>query len=802
MVYNEGMHVWQLTQQDPLCLTLSADAQLSKPDYCDDQTWEMSLQGGEPPALSIQTTYGLRARMMRLFPRFTLNGVTVSDPGTFHQLPVLCQFYTNYARLTFSPFTGIDVTIEYWVPDSNRLAGRIKVVNSSVIPRQVSLELAVSLSPINVGQEMHPQAIQNTKCLAGQSGNLFPVFCVDGLVKFLTSPYPACTDLLDLTPGGSQSFTWGLASTADEDSSFSAAQEIIASRWDAEVARIEMQTANQIVEIDTGNPAWNAVLSFSQTMARRLFMGPTQDLPHASFVLSRQPDQGFSRRFDGSDYDHQWDGQPAFEALYLASLVLPGGDGLVQSLIQNYLVSVSENGFIDGKPGLAGQRSHLLVPPLLATITWQMAKSCPDQGFLTEVYPHLLNLVNAWFGKDHDRDQDEFPEWDSPTQSGFEDNPLFDRWHPDGMGVDISCVESPAVGALLAHDMTSLIQIARTIGQTEAVHRLEQRVEILKKAVESTWDSREASYRYRDRDSHLCPTGDLIGSYPAGPQIAINKKFKRPQRVIVVVETPQDPSISRTGVSLRLRGVTASGAVEELMPVRITQWNGARAVLTTQNTFQQLTSLETQGLAPTDQVTLKTPDFSREDITLLLPLWAHIPGKQRARNLVKKSILSPERYWRGHGLAAVPGDGGEKGEPQDSPIYMPWNALVGEGMLQYGYQEEAAQLAQKLLDNAAQSLRRTQAFYRSYGSETASPGGERNVVSGLAPVGFYLQALGVQIISPTHVIINGVNPFTQPVTVSYRGLSIKRDNRNTVVTFPDGQTIRVTGPGSHDVSLS
>ncbi|MBE0698261.1 MAG: hypothetical protein IH586_15185, partial [Anaerolineaceae bacterium] len=64
------MHNWNLAAGDPLTLTLAADARLVTTNYSDDQIWELSLGGGEPAALALQTTYGLRAHWLRLFPRF------------------------------------------------------------------------------------------------------------------------------------------------------------------------------------------------------------------------------------------------------------------------------------------------------------------------------------------------------------------------------------------------------------------------------------------------------------------------------------------------------------------------------------------------------------------------------------------------------------------------------------------------------------------------------------------------------------------------------------------------------------
>ena len=73
------MRDWSLAKGDPLSLILAADSRLSIPDYLNDHSWEL-LPGGEPATLSVRTTYGLRAKSMRIFLRFTENGRAVSDP--------------------------------------------------------------------------------------------------------------------------------------------------------------------------------------------------------------------------------------------------------------------------------------------------------------------------------------------------------------------------------------------------------------------------------------------------------------------------------------------------------------------------------------------------------------------------------------------------------------------------------------------------------------------------------------------------------------------------------------------------
>src|SRR3972149_6187019 len=74
------MRDWSLKADDPFVLTLAADARFCTPDYADDQSWEIQLAGGDPPALSLNTSFGRRARSMRLFPFFSLAGRHVTDP--------------------------------------------------------------------------------------------------------------------------------------------------------------------------------------------------------------------------------------------------------------------------------------------------------------------------------------------------------------------------------------------------------------------------------------------------------------------------------------------------------------------------------------------------------------------------------------------------------------------------------------------------------------------------------------------------------------------------------------------------
>ena len=173
------MRDWSLAPGDPLCLTLAADSRLCIPDYLNDHIWELVIGGGEPPALSLQTTYGLRAKAMRLFLRFSENGKSVSDPAAFALPPTVRRFYPNFLILDYSPFKNLDVSTEYWVPQSNALSCRVTIANKTSTTRKIRLEVCAILASIQ-GQGMTATQMQMVHVLAGQTNGLFPVLFLTG----------------------------------------------------------------------------------------------------------------------------------------------------------------------------------------------------------------------------------------------------------------------------------------------------------------------------------------------------------------------------------------------------------------------------------------------------------------------------------------------------------------------------------------------------------------------------------------------------------------------------------------------
>ena len=86
------------------------------------------------------------------------------------------------------------------------------------------------------------------------------------------------------------------------------------------------------------------------------------------------------------------------------------------------------------------------------------------------------------------------------------------------------------------------------------------------------------------------------------------------------------------------------------------------------------------------------------------------------------------------------------------------------------------------------------AFYERYHAVTGAGLGERGSLAGATPVGLFLKTLGVEILSPTSVRLEGRNPFPWPVTLVYRGMRVVRGLESTEVKFPNRPAITITDP--------
>jgi hypothetical protein len=782
------MRDWNLRPGDPLALTLAADFRLSKPDYVNDHIWELEIGAGEPAALAVHTTYGLRARAMRLYYRFGELGKTITNPAEFSVSPRLRRFYPNFLWLECSPFESLEVTAEYWVPESHALAGRLILNNRTSFARKITLDLCGMLTPLN-GQPLKDTQQQMVNVLAGETARLFPVIFMTGGPQFGSGPHPSLTLALDFDPGSSRQVSWSIASLESIESSFDLARRTVGRPWEAERSHIELLDAGDVLDIRTGDPDWDAALAFSQRAALELFFTPDKQLPDPSFVQARQPDNGFSHKGNGKDYQPMWSGQTPLESYYLSNAV-PAAQELTRGLINNFLFVQTKDGSIDQKPGMAGQRGKLSAAPMLAGLAWKYFQQTEDEAFLSKAFPKLLAFFWNWLSQQHDSDRDGLPSWDHVLQTGFEDNPLFDVWHPWSQGADISVIHDPALEAMMYHEAQCLIQMAKRLNQTSEIALLEAEADKLKSSVEAAWDARAALYSYRDRETKICQTGKLIAKHQGSGNMRPNKEFEQPVRLLIEVQT-KNPAAQRPTVEISDLVSKGHGELEVINEKQF-QWKSGGVVATTQKAWTKIGRISIKGVDKQDRVLVSIVNMASEDITLFTPLWARIPDPQRAQVMISRTLENAEYFGRPFGIPALPLVPDPEADAVAMGIHLPWNIWIGEGLLAYGFRNEAARLTAHLMNAVIQSLKQNHAFYQRYHAETGSGLGERGALDGLAPVGFFLQTLGVTILSEERVRLEGKNPFAWPATILYKGLKIVRGLEQTEITFRNGKKITIT----------
>jgi hypothetical protein len=781
------MKEWNFTSSDPGSYILAADARTGPTDYTNDHIWELHLDGGEPPGVALRTTFGLRARSLRLLPRFIEGDNAITDPYQFYTAPTLRKVYPNYVEVLCSPFEGIDVKIEYWIPDSHIATGRIQIQNNRLSPRDIEVEWTALLSPTGDGQRMAAVEMEAATVLCGQTDGIYPIVFMTGGPDSGSGLYPALSIEMELAAGASRQLRWAQVALTSQEESFDLARRTVTRAWDSEISRLDVINSG-LIEIESGNPQWDAAFALAQKNALGFLIGPSGHLPNPSFVINRHPDQGYSPVGDGSDYGLLWNGQTPLEADFLSTLLLPSSPDIVKGILLNFFDTQTKQGFIDFKPGLGGQRANYLATPILTNLSWRIYQVTEDRSFLEDIFPKLLAFVQSWFTSQQDRDGDGLPEWTRASQSGFDDHPTFAQWQSWAQGGDITKIESPSLCSFLYNEIQLMLKIAEIIEEVGPVPALEALAENLKTAVEAAWNDNSKFYKNWDRETHFSPDGELLSENSGPSEIHIDREFDQPVRLLLRVtaadEIPHDISIFIHGI-----GPAGNHRVERITDDHFI-WNMNIGNVSTERCYKTIEYIQISCVNDDDKFTLLVMDYSRLDHTLFLPLWAQIPSQEKAFEFIKETITNSSVLWQPYGISACTLEPDQDDHPCVN-VHMVWNQLIGEGLVAYGYQNEAVELLANLMNAVTQNLVKSKAFYRNYHAVEGHGIGERHSLSGLAPLGLFMEILGVRIISHNKIFLRGINPFPWSVTIKFRGLTVLREAKLTTVTFPGGQTTYV-----------
>ncbi len=780
---------WNYIPEHPISLTIAADARLSQTNYTNDQIWELNFGDSDPPSLCLQTTFGLRARNFRIFPRFIHAEKVINNPEQFHRPITIHKYFPNYLSLSFRPFSSIDVHIDYWVPESQVVAARSKIRNLSRETCLIQLEWIALLVPSPDGDRMAISEIGMNTILAGQTSDLYPVFFLTGGVQAGNSPYPSLYLNSEIPPHAEQDSLWAIASLQNREASFELTKQMVNKNWDAEFARVYRINSQQL-EITTGNHEWNTAFYLAQTISNQLIIHANDPSKSLSYVYTRKPDQGFSLRKDGTDYNHLWNGQTSFDAYYLTNFILPSYPTIMRSILDNFLATQTANGEIDWKPGLGGQRSHLLATPLLATLAWNYYNYNGDINYLKDVFPKLTKFYLSWFSTIHDHNNNSVPEWDQTVQTGFEEHPLFSYANPWSEGLDITTVESPDLLAYLYQECSSLISIGKTLEDYAAISILEKSCANLSEIMDQFWSDQHACYLYRDRDSQLSPQGILLGRQMGSGVMQVNQQFQMPIRPIIHFKSKKERTHR---VQVYIHGISPTGThrVDHISAHSI-RWHIGSGFVTSEYIYQAIEQIEINEITDDVEVIAHSADLTGIYQNLLLPLWARMLPENKASILINLTILNKKVFLGPYGLRPNITSPEEMDNPKYyDAMHLPWMSMILEGVVHYGMQNKAAEVFTRIMKAVVQSLKKDMKFHQFYHSENGEPLGTVNSLNGLIPIGLFLKILGVNIVSSTQIEITGHNPFPWPVTIKFRGLTLVQKEQKTLVIFPEGQSITI-----------
>lgn len=779
---------WQLNLSKPFSLQLAADARLSRTDYSDDQVWEVQLGAVDSPALALQTQHGGRAGLVSLVPMWLHEGRSIYQYQAYAKPPVITAFAPGYLHIQAKILPTLTLEADYWAMESHAVGARFTLDNSgAAVPMR--LELFGHVIVDNVEQKLAVVAVDNTyHALAlGHIGNLLPIVVLDnGNATDVESVglTPKIGATINVPAKGSVSLRWVHAGRKDERESLALAQAWLAQDWNAHLD-VMQRAAQRIPQVETGKSEWDSLIASAYNLLVDSFLKPTGNLPYGSFVATRQPMQGFSARGDGSDYKRSWNGQEPTLA-YLAALPFATIDPVMaQGVIRNYLALQGEDGWIDRKPGLGGQRQDMLCMPVLARLAWGIFQATDDTAFLTEVFPGLLKFFERWLQEDGD--QDGVPEWQSERQMGYVFLPSFAIGQAWGQNADVRTLETPDLAAYLLSEALSLREMAQVVKDKPAAKALDKRIPGLQTALDELWH--DGRYGYRDRDTHITAVGvSIIKDGRADEEHLPAEPLSPPNRLIVRILgggnlTPK--------VILHLDGLDANGQpIQETADTKAFLWSYGRGVYTSQQVFSQIDRVRLDGMSRVYKIEVDTLDSTRLDINALVPLALGGISQERAETLVK--LLTDKRhFWRTNGVAMTSAQDASFAPDGCGSVWLYWVTLIGEGLLQHGYAAQAFDLLKRILNMQTDLLKQNRHFWEFYHSDASKGLGERGHLGGIVPLHLLARVMGVQIVSSGKVWTGGVFVWDKPVTVTQHGVTVKRSKDGTQVAFPSGYKVQL-----------
>lgn len=773
-------------------IPLAADARLSDTRYTDDQVWEFRARGASgsdtPSALVLTTRYGGRVGMASIVPLWVIDHRPIFAADSYDQAPVVTDFAPGFVRAEGRITPTLSLEANYFAFTSQTIGAQFTLVNHAAAPLTVRLDLVGFVAA-------HNRELKSAVVALGTAGyglrpcllpGLEPIIVMrgdPGLAGMVDDSAHKISLTITVKAGARTSIRWVHAGLPRTKDSIKSAYGALHGEWKAHYQALR-RASHDLPEIMTGRADFDAALSAASHSLIGAYLKPTAHLPHPSPVSARRVDTGFSPRGDGSDHTDTWAGQHPVAGYLTALGTAAAAPALAQGVIRNYLAVQREDGWIDSRPGLAGQRSGLLCPPILSRMAWAIFQYTEDDHFLRDVYPGLLRFLRRWFAPDMDADGDGIPEWTALAQTGFPFTPTFSPSAAD-YAADIRLVEAPDLVAFLLSEAISLHEIGYYLREP-ADPWLKETIAALETALETLWQPDAGRYAYRDRDTHLAPARvTLFEDAPGDEEQFVALDLNPPNRVALVVRGGWEHT---PAVKVTITGADAAGQpAREVVDASQFRWQTARGSAVTRTVFSRVDKVTTSGLIRVYRVSAATIDLTGLELAAVLPLYVPRLDPTRIQALIDL-MLSPA-FWHENGVSMTGSSAGQPSSPL--VVSMFWMTLLGEGLIEAGRMAEAAQIARRALAVAARSLELDGLFHEYYHADGAGHMGERGHVAGAAPLHLLLRVFGVRIIDARRVWAGGEFVWEGPVTVRQHGVTVERSAQGTRILFPSGRDVQL-----------
>ncbi len=783
-----------LYQNEPFSLILAADYRLGTQDLEKETVWEIQLDGGESGGLSLYSTLALSASSLRIFPLFSNQSETKIRLSQFAGPLMIQEISPSYSRFRLEPFQGIIVRLEYWVKESNLILGRISINNSSATQFNGSNSWAVKLVPLEGGSNMKIVNTSSHPYLLGKTTHEHLVFLSNGAPSAGKFGQISLENELLLQPGAQQVYHWAFAREMSKSAAVISANSNLNLNWDAETARIEVLSQKAVYFFQTGNRDWDFALDAGQKLAHQLILHPSHAPKELVFLKNRTSEQNFPIK--RSTASGATSSLANVRDLWYALQVNPAISHLVKEKVTEILQDFQSLEEARKKFDFSNFLMPKLPFPLLATTAFEIFQMESDQDWLRENFGNLCNYLKMWLSYQENEDNDFVPIWSNALQSLYEDLPIHNRWNRDGEGIETQFVISPMLLALLYQEIHHALNLGKILHDYQNCAWLELKQVFLQNQINQLWDGRKHRYSYADLSTHKALHSKQIFTCQGSGNFAVNKKIGNKYRLSLRLLSQQEHT---RNVTLILKGeLDENTIVEEIKPRNI-HWYGQHGFYTTRNVFDKVIEIEVFQVPDSDSVTIHTSNFSVCDISLGLPLWAGACDAKRAQVLIEKWLI-PE-FLQASGLPLVPMKDQPEKNDKFNNVDLPFNCMLLQGLLQYGYENAACQIVSNNLHAISKNLKLFHRMMQQYDASDGYGTGEYNIIIGAPPTSVFLKLAGINKWSRSEVIIDNISCFEKPITILYRGNTIRTTPSGHRFSSPGGMIIETSGKGPHHIRI-